>query len=228
MPHADNPGDLAEGEFVTPEPQGVGGIYALRGTDDGKLLSLAKLLALTGPVPLVPPMPLELEDRGEVLEADREALMQWLAEELGESNVQTYLARAYPPSLNTDLGPSYRAIERFRDSATILKDPDGTQVAALGRVINESSTDVPMAPEFVDSITQTLALHAGDGTYHAAAGQWINALEDYTGILMSEMGWPRDRSVAFVTDKYLDKMIESGDMQTASFVRMFLRETFGS
>jgi hypothetical protein len=222
LPHADDPRNLADGQFVL-----NGGVYALRGTPDGKLLTLAKILALTGPVPLVPPMPLEPEDSGEVEEADKEALMQWLVDELGESNVQTYLARAYPPSLNTDLRP-YKAAARLQNFAAILKDPGGAHIAALSQVINEFiQVDAPPTEEQLAMIAQSFADHAGDGTYYAAAGQWTNALKEYIGVLNSEIGWPDDRSVVFVMRKYGSSIRESSDLKTAMFVQTYLEQAFG-
>ena len=222
LPHADNPASLADGQFVLNK-----GVYVLRGTDDGQLLSLAKLLALTGPVPLVPPMPLEPEDKGEVEQTDKEALMQWLVDELGESNVQAYLARAYPPSLHTDLRP-YKAAARLQNFAAILKDPAGAHIAALSQVIGEViQADVPPSPEQSAMIAQSFAEHAGDGTHYALAGQWIDALAEYTGTLNSEIGWSTDKSIAFVMGKYGSGIIESGDLRTAMFVQTYLEQAFG-
>jgi len=222
LPHADNPTNLADGQFVL-----NGGVYALRGTDDGQLLSLAKLLALTRSVPLVTPMPLEPEDKGEVEETDKEALMQWLIDELGEGNVQTYLARAYPPSLHTDLRP-YKAAAKLQNFAAILKDPAGAHIAALSQVIGEViQADVPPSPEQSAMIAQGFAEHVGDGTHYALAGQWIDALAEYTGTLNSEIGWSTDKSITFVMGKYGSGIIESGDLRTAMFVQTYLEQAFG-
>jgi fibronectin-binding autotransporter adhesin len=220
LPHADNPAGIANGEFVL-----SGGVYVLRGP--ATLLAKASILALTGPVPLVPPVPLEVEDRGEVEEDERDALMQWLVEELGESNVQTYLARAYPPSLNTDLRP-YKAAARLRNFATIIKDTQGEHIAALTQVVNEFiATPIPPSEEQMALIVSALTEQPEEGTHYAAAGQWIEALVEYTGVLSTEIGWSSEKSVAFVMSKYGSRLTESGDIRAAMFVQMYIEESFG-
>jgi hypothetical protein len=218
LPHADDLRSLAGGEFVL-----YGGVYALRGTKDGKLLSLAEILALVGPVPLIPPIPLEPENRGEVEEADTEALMQWLVEELGETAAQVYLARAYPPSLNTDLRHPYKEVERLRNFAAILKDPGGTHIAALGRVVNEFvPPSVPPSEEQMASIAEVFELHSNDGTHYATAGQWLDALAEYVAILNTKIGWPADKSIAFVMGKYRTAITEASDVSVVAFIQMHL------
>ena len=218
LPRADNPRSLAGEQFVL-----YGGVYALRGTSDGMLLTLAEILALVGPVPLIPPIHLEPENRGEVEEADAEALMQWLVEELGETAAQVYLARAYPPSLNTDLRHPYKEVERLRNFAAILKDPGGTHIAALGRVVNEFvSPSVPPSEEQMASIAEAFALHSNDGTHYATAGQWLDALAEYVGILNTKIGWPADKSIAFVMGKYSTAITEASDVSVVAFIQMHL------
>jgi hypothetical protein len=159
--------------------------------------------------------------------------MQWLVEELGESNVQAYLAKAYPPSLNTDLRP-YEAAARLQNFAAILKDPGGIQIAALSQVISEViQADVPPTPEQSTMIAQSFADHAGDGTHYALAGQWMNALTEYVSTINTDFGGTvrieREGKTEeltanqFVMEKYGS---EVGDT-TAMFVQTYLEETLG-
>jgi filamentous hemagglutinin family protein len=220
LPHADNPAGIADGEFVL-----SGGVYVLRGP--ATLLAKASILALTGPVPLVPPVPLEAEDRGEVEEDNRDTLMQWLVDELGEGNVQTYLARAYPPSLNTDLRP-YKAAARLRNFATIIKDTEGDQIAALTQVVNEFiETPDPPSEEQMALIVSALTDKADTGTHYALAAQWIDSLVEYVGVLNTEIGWTSEKSVAFVMKKYGSQLTEGDDMRAAMFVQIYMEESFG-
>jgi len=218
LPHADYPEDLADGQFILSE-----GVYVLRGTTDGLLLSLAHVLALTQPVPLALPIPLEPELRGEVEEPDIEALMRWLAEQ--GIGVQPYLAEAYQPSLNTDL-ELYKAALKLQNFAALLQDTDGTHIAALRRVVGEVvAVDTPPTEEQAAAIAQTFADHVGDSTYYALAGQWIDALTNHVGVLNSDIGWPVARSVGFVMKKY--GTVLGDDIRAAMFVQMHLQRSFG-
>ena len=62
---------------------------------------------------------------------------------------------------------------------------------------------------------------------NALAGQWIDALAEYTGILNSEIGWSGNKSVAFIMGKYGSGIRESGDLRTAMFVQTYLEQMFG-
>ncbi len=222
LPYADNTGALAGGEF-----QASGGQYILRGTHDSQLLTLAKILELTDSAPLVPPSAQDAQDNGEVDETLSEALLRWLAGELGESELQAFLRRAYPPSLRTDLRP-YRAAARLKNFATILLDTEGTQIAALGQVVAEFvQTDAPPSEEQIASFAQAMTLHKGDTTHYAVAGQWLDAMVGYVGVLNMEIGWSIDKSVAFAQDKYAEPITASGDTRTAMFLQTYLGVTFG-
>ncbi|GAG54401.1 unnamed protein product, partial [marine sediment metagenome] len=154
--------------------------------------------------------PFEVED-------ECPALMAWAAEELGlEGDIQTYLAGAYV--YTTDLQPC-EMCARLRDAATILADEDGAQIAALGVVINEfAAPAAPISEEQMASIGQALALHSDDGTYYAAAGQWLDTLVEYIGILNSEIGWSMADSAAFVTTKYVAPATADVDATVVAYV----------
>ena len=205
LPHAAAPSDIANGAFV----QG-GGVYVLRGLKG--VLGLA-LLSLTAPVPLAVPMPLEPEVQGEVDEPDMEALMA-LLDELG-IGVQPFLARAYRPSLNTDLS-LFKAAEKLLRLGPILEDADGTRIAALVPLIRGiSETPVPVE-EQITSFVQELARQE-------LAGQWINALVEYAAILNSDIGLPADDSVARVMVRYGGKLTGPAE---SLFVEEYLAQSF--
>jgi len=158
------------------------------------------------------------EDRPPFEVADEcPALMAWAAEELGlEGGIQSYLTGAYV--YTTDLQPC-EICARLRDAATILADTDGTQIAALGRVISEFLTPAaPISEEQMASISQALALHTGDGTHYAAAGQWMDALVEYIGILNTEIGWSMADSVVFVTGKYVEPTTAGADATVVAYI----------
>jgi hypothetical protein len=76
-------------------------------------------------------------------------------------------------------------------------------MAALAAVVNEvAPPDVPPSPEQMILIAATLASHTNDDTQYAAAGQWLDTLALYVGILNNELGYSKAESVAFA-DKYV-------------------------
>jgi len=154
--------------------------------------------------------PFELED-------ECPPLIAWASEELGlEDGIQTYLSGAYV--YTTDLQPC-EMCARLRDAATILADEGGNQIAALGVVINEFvAPPAPISTEQMASIGQALALHSDDGTYYAAAGQWLDALVEYIGILNSEIGWSTADSVAFATNKYVAPATVDVDATVVAYI----------
>jgi len=128
------------------------------------------------------------------------ALMTWLADELGmsEEDLQVYIANSF--ALSTDIQPC-EMCARLKDAAMILDDE--TQIAALGRVVNEFITPgAPPSPEQMTLIAAAFAEHTGDGTYYAAAGEWVDALVAYVSIMTDEMGLSAGDAVGMFTEKH--------------------------
>ncbi|HUT30764.1 MAG TPA: filamentous hemagglutinin N-terminal domain-containing protein [Sedimentisphaerales bacterium] len=227
LPHADDPSRLANGQFVLPSAdRPTGGVYVLRGTDSGSILAEARVLGLSSPVPLATPKPFEPDIRSEVESLDETELMAWLAAEFNEPDIQMYMAAAYPSLLSTDLRP-YKAAERLRDLATILKGD--VQITALRAVVAESwPVDQPLDEVAAAAIAQSLSTRAGEDTLYALAGQWINALTEYVGILNTEIGKSTDESITFVVRKYGSRLVQGADMRTSMFIEMHLERTFGT
>ena len=97
-----------------------------------------------------------------------------------------------------------------------LEDADGTRITALIPLIRGiSETPVPVE-EQMTSFVQELARQE-------LAGQWINALTEYTAILNNEIGLPADDSVARVMVRYGDKL--TGPAENL-FVEEYLAQTF--
>jgi len=192
LPHADNPDNLADGEFVL-----SGGVYALRGTPDGNLFSLAQILNLTQPVPLVLPMPLEPEDQGQVQIERRDAEVLGLGD-------KPELARAYPPSLNTDLNLD-KAAQILFVLMPILRD--SSRIATLDRIVVEIWQDVdqPMAPEQEAMIAQRMS-----GT---PAEEWVAALTEYVDVMSTMVGRPKTESVLWVMQTYVIPQAQEGLLQ---------------
>ena len=182
--------------------------------------------------------PPELPDVGPI-QGDYISDLQWLAEELGlcqndepgedenqcQEITQAYLANAFLHA--TDLRP-YQAAVELRNLVAILHDSEGTRIAALTRVVNEFvSPDAPPNNEQMASIAGALSSHQNDGTHYASAGQWLDALVEYVGILQRDIGWSADESVAFVMGKYGSPITEAGDINVTAYVQMRLEGVSG-
>lgn len=162
------------------------------------------------PAPLYRPEGLPLEEE-EFENGGCPALLNWLAAELGieEQNLQISVANAFISSTNLQACDMAAGL---MSAAKILNDTDGTVVAALEQVVNEFLTEgAPASEEQMTLIAAALADHAGDGTYYAAAGQWLDALVKYVGILTNEMGFSAEDATAFVMDKYSASIKDSDD-----------------
>jgi hypothetical protein len=179
------------------------------------------------------PSSVDLGDIGQIEGMSMENLL-WLAEELGlcdgdeqgedegrcQEITQAYLAGAFLQS--TDLRP-HRAAMQLRTLVEVLQDVDGARTGALTRVVGEFvQGPVPPSEEQMASIAETFAQHSNDGTHYASAGQWLDALAEYVGILNTEIGWQVDESVAFVMGKYCAGITEAGDVSTTAYVQMYL------
>ena len=73
------------------------------------------------------------------------------------------------------------------------------------------------------SIISALTEQPEEGTHYAAAGQWIEALMEYAGVLSTEIGWSSERSVDTIMDKYCRELTR----ETKIFVLLYLEESFG-
>ncbi len=87
----------------------------------------------------------------------------------------------------------------------------------------------PNAPseEQMASIADAIARHGDDNTYYTAAGQWLDALVEYVGILSTDMGWSLDEAVALVIDKYVAPATEGADANLDAFIAMRLAALAG-
>jgi hypothetical protein len=212
LPYAGNPSRLADGLYL--------GTYVLRGRE----WLFNRVLQKREEAPLVPPKPQEPQDKGEVEEPDMEALRALLME-LG-IGVQPYLAKAYPPSLNTDMR-LFKAAEKLQKLIPMLEDTEGRRIAALRVVVGQFfSTLASISDEQMASFRQELARHVDDGTDYDLAGQSISALVKYVEILGTDIGWPMDRSVGFVMGRYIPRLTEGDAIRTA-VVQMQLQEALG-
>jgi hypothetical protein len=199
----------------------IGGDYILRGAGlnnpdifDGRAWVLEDPM---DPAPLYGEAG-EAVDKEEFGEGGCPALMDWLAVEIGVPAEDIQVALAGALALNTDVQPC-EMCARLMGASKTLEDADGTQIAAMSRVVNEFvTTPAPPSPEQMTQIAAALALHVGDDTYYASAGKWIDALVAYVGIMNSEMGYSASDSAAFA-QKYLTPVTETGNVALNAYVQ---------
>ena len=146
------------------------------------------------------------------------ALVKWAAEEVGidQRLVQIWVANSLAST--GDIQPC-DACEGLKDAAKILQDADGTHIAALVQVINEfASSTAPPTEEQMASIADAIARNTDEDNYYAVAGEYLDALVTYVGILSSEMGFSASESVQIVTDKYIGGLAQSQNVGVAAFI----------
>jgi filamentous hemagglutinin family protein len=156
------------------------------------------------------------------------ALVQWVASELGtdESQIQIWMAN----SLASDRGiPPCDACANLKEASTVLRDVDGTRVAALAQVISQfASSTAPPTEEQMASIADAIANDIEGNRQYAAAGEYLDALAKYVGILTSEMGFSADESIQFATDNYVGQLAQGENMGVAAYVAARLAALVGS
>ena len=156
--------------------------------------------------------------------------MSLVAQELGVQgdNLQIHLVNTLADTENIQPCDKYA---RLVISAAVLGDPEGAGLAALAKVLSEFvSPAMPISEELLASISQELKIHrnAEDKPHYTLAGQWLDALAEYFGILTTEIGWSVDESVIFVADKYVVPAIEDDDMSLVMFLQLQLEALAGS
>ena len=214
----------ADGTFTyTPDEGYVGPDSFTYSATDNLNSSAALTVAITVNPPFVPPVPMVSPvapglERVEFEVSGCPALVKWAAQELGvgERTVQIRIANAL--ALTRDIQPCDTCAS-LKQAAAILQDAEGTHIAALGRVISEfASSTAPPTEEQMASIATAIARNAGAENHYAAAGEYLDALAEYVGILNSEMGFAAEESVRLATDKYIGRLAESGNAGVAAYV----------
>jgi hypothetical protein len=155
------------------------------------------------------------------------ALMKWAADELGIDERRIYVWAAIALAFDMNIQPC-KACARLKDTATILRDSEGTYIAALAMAVNQfASVTAPPSEEQMASIAEAISRHGGDDTHYATAGQWLDALVEYIRILSTDLGWSLDEAVVLVTDKYVAPAIEGADANLAAFIALRLADLGG-
>ncbi len=156
------------------------------------------------------------------------ALMNWVAKELGIDKGMIQIGMANTLASARDIQP-YRTLARLKAAAMVLQDVDGTRVAALAQIISQfASSTAPPTEEQMASIADAIANDIEGNSQYAAAGEYLDALAKYVGILTSEMGFSADESIQFATDNYVAQLAEDENMGVAAYVAARLAALWGS
>ena len=196
------------------------GDYVLRG---GRVL--AHVLAFVEAYQPVALTSFDLEEEEDIQYADLEGSLQLLVDEgfIDEENVQTYLDAAYSKMYATDLRP-YKAAEKIKNYIPILADEGGTRLANLGALVNKhiASDDAIPSAEQYDSIVAEL--YSQDVQW-AAAKEWLDAVVDTAGILTTEIGQPRDVTIANLTEIYLPEIERATQESVGIFFANYISQS---
>jgi hypothetical protein len=144
-------------------------------------------------------------------------VMNWTAKELGveADQLQIYVDGAL--ALSSNVQPC-EACANLQNAALTLKDTDGSQIKALGQVINEfAAAGTPPSEEQMAMIATALN-NPKEGTQYALAAQWLNALAKYTSVLHNDLKLPVDESMRYAA-KYTSPVTNGNDAAVAAFVQ---------
>ncbi|TKJ38874.1 MAG: hypothetical protein CEE38_04035 [Planctomycetes bacterium B3_Pla] len=178
------------------------------------------------PVPLSFPVAPGLE-RVELGTSGCPALVKWAAAELGadQETIQIWFANSLASGRNIQ---PCDACTGLKAAATVLQDDDGTHLAALAAVISEfASSDAPPSEEQMASIADAIANDVEGNMQYAAAGEYLDALAAYVGVLTGEMGLSATEAVQLATDNYVGQLADDADAGVAAYVATRLAELGG-
>jgi hypothetical protein len=146
------------------------------------------------------------------------ALTKWAAQEIGISRRRMEIWSVNGLASMRGVQPC-DACMNLRDAANILTDAKGVYAAAVAGIIDQfGSRTGPMTEEMAAYITNAMALNSGASARYALAEEYFAALAEYVGVLHNEMGFPVDRAALIVAKKYIDPLVDGGDVGVASYV----------
>jgi filamentous hemagglutinin family protein len=146
------------------------------------------------------------------------ALVKWAATELGVGARAVEVRIANALALTRDIQPCSSCAD-LKDAAMILKDADGTHVAALTQIVNEfAAAGAPPTEEQMATIADTIAKNAKGNNRYAVAGEYLDAVAQYVGVLVGKLGFSTEESVLLVTDKYINRLAQTGNANVAAMV----------
>jgi hypothetical protein len=156
------------------------------------------------------------------------ALVKWAASELGidERTMQIWTVNALASS--RDIQPC-DACERLKGVAAILRDDGGTRIAALAQVIGEyAPSTAPPTDEQMASVADAIQRNSQAYNNYATAGEYLDALVAYVGILSNDLNFSAEESVMFAVDNYVVPLAENQSVGLAAYIASRLADLGGS
>jgi hypothetical protein len=174
------------------------------------------------PRPAAAPLPLSIE----VKLSGCPVLLDAVSNELGISKDVFQISIGNMLAVNPNIQPC-EACAKLVNAAAVLKDADGSRMAALAQVINTiAPADMPFTPEMGTMIATAFADNAAkEGSNYAVAAEYLDAFVNYVAVLDTQMGSPTGDSAAFVMAKYGTGINENANPNIAAYVTMRLAET---
>jgi filamentous hemagglutinin family protein len=137
--------------------------------------------------------------------------------ELGIASETVQVGIGNALALNPSLQPC-EACASIVNAAKILRDPDGTRMAALVQTFNTlAPANTPMSPEMEASIATAFA-DAPEGSQYALAKEYIDAFVQYASVLDNQLGSPVGDSTNFVMTKYGTGITQSNNNNVAAYL----------
>ena len=150
------------------------------------------------------------------------------ANELGITPGAIQVSIANALALNPTL-QACNACATLIDAAGILRDEDGSRMAAMTQMFNNMApADSPYTPE-MQALIATAFAGAAEGSQYATVMEYTDAFVRYLAVLETDLASPVGDSLAFVMDKYGAGVLGSDNSNIAAFVatRLESGETFG-
>ena len=127
------------------------------------------------------------------------------------------------------------ACAKLTDTASLLRDPVGTQAAmdAVAQVFNDLADIAPLGvaftPEMGALITSAIDERINDSQtpHYATAMEYIDLFAEYISVLDNELGSPVGNSMAFVMEKYGTTITDSDNSIIIAYVLMRLENISG-
>ncbi len=149
------------------------------------------------------------------------------AMELGINSDTIQIAIGNALALNPNIQPC-EACESLVDASNILRDEDGSRMAAMLAAFNaQASPGAPFTPEMQTSMTMALVDASQGAQYASSVAEYIDAFVLYVAVLDTELGAPVGDSVAFVLDKYGEGVSANDDIAAFVASRIANMEVFG-
>jgi hypothetical protein len=156
------------------------------------------------------------------------ALVKWAAAELGIDERMMQIWAVNTLASSRDIQPC-DACARLKGVAAILQDAEGTHIAALAQVIDEfASSTAPPTAEQMASVADAIQRNSKALNYYATAGEYLDALVAYVGILSNDMSFSPEEAVMFAVDNYVAPLAENQGAGLAAYVAARLSALGGS